>query len=142
MPIRVESVNGSFATSFTTASMSPMTLPPQSFEISSTNFWPKPVDPRGFGAATTQPWAAHSEGFQRVDQASSHAPCGPPWIRNTTGYFREASKWGGLISQYCTVAPAAPFTVRDSGGVNATSRWSFWDSAVSAFSAPPADGTR
>ena len=30
------------------------------------------------GAAMTQPWAAHSEGFQRVDQASPHTPCGPP----------------------------------------------------------------
>ena len=44
----------------------------------STNFWPKPVDPRGFGAATTQPCAAQSDGFQRDDHASSHAPCGPP----------------------------------------------------------------
>ncbi len=78
MPMRVESVNGSFATAFTTASMSVMTLPPQSLEISSTNFWPNPVEPRGFGAATTQPCAAQSDGFQRVDHASSHAPCGPP----------------------------------------------------------------
>ena len=78
MPIRVESVNGSLATSLTTASMSAMTLPPQSLEISSTNFCPKPVEPRGFGAATTQPCAAHSDGFHRVDHASSHAPCGPP----------------------------------------------------------------
>ena len=77
-----------------------MTLPPQSCEISSTNFWPKPVEPRGFGAATTQPCAAQSAGFHRYDHASSHAPCGPPWMRNTTGYFVEASKFGGLISQY------------------------------------------
>ena len=40
-----------------------MTLPPQSPEISSTNFWPKPVEPRGFGATTTQPCAAHSDGI-------------------------------------------------------------------------------
>src|SRR5688572_3627785 len=105
MPIRVESVNGSFATSFTTASMSAITLPPQSLEISSTNFWPNPVDPRGLGAATTHPCAAHSEGFHRVDQASSHAPCGPPWMRKTTGYFRVASKLGGFTNQYCTAAP-------------------------------------
>ena len=64
-----------------------MTLPAQSCEISSTNFWPNPVEPRGFGAATTQPCAAHSAGFHRVDHASPQAPCGPPWIRNTTGYF-------------------------------------------------------
>src|SRR5213595_2485139 len=98
-----------------------MTLPPQSCEMSSTNFWPKPVDPRGFGAATTQPCAAHSDGFQRYDHASSHAPCGPPWIRNTTGYFFDASKSGGLISQYCTGAPPAPGAVRLSGLAKETS---------------------
>ena len=47
-----------------------MTLPAQSCVISSTNFWPKPVEPRGFGAATTQPCAAHSDGFHRYDHAS------------------------------------------------------------------------
>jgi hypothetical protein len=58
--------------------MSVIALPPQSCEISSTKRWPKPVDPRGFGAAITQPCAAHNAGFHRVDQASFHAPCGPP----------------------------------------------------------------
>src|SRR5215213_6502575 len=100
MPMRVESVNGSFATSSTTALMSVIALPAQSAVISSTNFWPKPVEPRGLGAATTQPCAAHNDGFQRVDQASSHAPCGPPWMRNTTGYFLDGSKFGGRSSQY------------------------------------------
>ena len=76
-----------------------MTLPAQSIVISSVNFWPKPVDPRGFGAATTQPCAAHSDGFHRDDHASPHAPCGPPWIRKTTGYFFAGSKAGGLISR-------------------------------------------
>src|SRR5436190_19046668 len=98
-----------------------MTLPAQSCEISSTNFWPKPNDPRGFGAATTQPCAAHSDGFHRDDQASSHAPCGPPWMRNTTGYFFDASKFGGLISQYWIGVPPAPGTVRLSGFSKATS---------------------
>ena len=28
--------------------------------------------------ATTHPWAAHSDGFQRVDHPSPHTPCGPP----------------------------------------------------------------
>src|SRR4030095_12974925 len=103
------------------ASRSVITLPPQSCEISSTNVCPNPVEPRGFGAAMTQPCAAHSSGFHRYDHASSHAPCGPPWIRNTTGYFLDASKLPGLMSQYCTDAPAAPVTVRLSGVANATS---------------------
>src|SRR5262245_33940401 len=98
-----------------------MTLPPQSCETSSRNLWPKPVEPRGLGAATTQPWAAQSCGFQRYDHASSHAPCGPPWIRKTVGYLFEGSKSGGLISQYCTFAPAAPATVKLSAGENVTS---------------------
>src|SRR5688572_28328678 len=98
-----------------------MTLPPQSCEISSTNVWPKPVEPRGFGAAITQPCAAQSAGFQRYDHASSHAPCGPPRIRNTTGYFLEASNAGGLSNQYWIGAPPAPGTVRLSGEGQATS---------------------
>src|SRR3954466_6934296 len=100
MPMRALSTNGCLATESNTAFRSAIALPPQSPEISSTNFWPKPVEPRGLGAATTQPCAAHSEGFQRADQASSHAPCGPPWMRNTTGYFFDGLKPGGLISQY------------------------------------------
>ena len=73
-----------------------MTLPPQSPEISSTNFWPKPVEPRGFGATTTQPCAAQSVGFQRADQPSSHAPCGPPWMRKTTGILLRGVERRGL----------------------------------------------
>ena len=55
-----------------------MTLPPQSCVISSTNLCPNPNDPRGFGATMTHPCAAHSDRFHRDDQASFHAPCGPP----------------------------------------------------------------
>src|SRR3954469_7078767 len=98
-----------------------MTRPAQSIVISSTNFCPNPVEPRGFGAATIQPCAAHSEGFHRYDHASSHAPCGPPWIRNTTGYFFAGSNAGGLISQYWIGVPPAPATVRLSGFANETS---------------------
>ena len=98
--MRPASANGIFATAANTASRSPITFPPQSPLISSTNFCPNPVEPRGFGAATTQPCAAQSDGFQRDDHASSHAPCGPPWMRNTTGYFFAGSKSGGLSSQY------------------------------------------
>src|SRR5512138_1691669 len=63
-------------------------------------------------------------------------------MRNTTGYLRVASKFGGLISQYCTCAPAAPVTVLLSAGLNETfdSQLSF--SLVSAFSAPLAKSTR
>src|SRR5437016_3190682 len=100
MPSRVASAYGSFETASNTASMSVITLPHQSCEIASTNGWPNPVEPRGLGAATTHPCAAHSDGFHRDDHASSHAPCGPPWIRNTTGYFFAGSKPGGLSSQY------------------------------------------
>src|SRR5687767_9241598 len=120
MPMRALSAKGIFETSATTASISAMTRPPQSPEMRSTMSWPKLVDPLGLGAATTQPCAAHSDGFQRVDQLSPQTPCGPPWIRKTTGYFFAASKFGGLINQYCTAPPAA-VTVRLSGSVNATS---------------------
>src|SRR3954470_7704810 len=121
MPMRCESVNGIFATSLTTASMSVMARPPQSPLISSTNVWPNPNDPLGLGAAITHPCAAHSDGFHRADHASSQLPCGPPWRRKTTGYFFEGSNCGGLISQYCTFWPAADVAVRLSGSENRTS---------------------
>src|SRR6187397_1996720 len=117
MPWRDASTYGSLTTASKTAVRSVMTLPPQSCEISSTNFWPKPVDPRGLGATTTQPCAAQSVGFQRADHPSPHAPCGPPWIRNTTAYLRRGLKFGGLTIQYWTGAPAAPGTVKLSGGL-------------------------
>src|SRR3954468_24757585 len=121
MPCRFASTYGSLTTALKTASRSSITLPAQSCVISSTNFWPNPVEPRGFGAATTQPCAAHSDGFHRYDHASPHSPCGPPWIRNTTGYFLAASKFGGLINQYCTGVPPSPGTVKLSGFANDTS---------------------
>src|SRR3989442_338816 len=108
MPRRLASTNGIPATAVTTASMSVITLPPQSYEISSTNFWPKPNEPRGFGAAITHPCAAQSAGFHLEDHASLHAPCGPPWIRKTVGYFRDGLKSVGLSSQYWTGVPPAP----------------------------------
>src|SRR5512141_61714 len=110
-----------------------MTLPPQSPEISSTNFCPKPVDPRGFGRATTQPWAAQRLGHHRNDQPSSHAPCGPPWTRKTTGYFFAGSNAGGLINQYWTRAPPAPVVERLSGWEKETSFRQKRFSSVRAF---------
>ena len=40
-------------------------LPPQSPVISSVNFWPKPVEPRGLIITTTYPGAANICAFQR-----------------------------------------------------------------------------
>src|SRR6516164_11683458 len=100
MPCFSESTYGSFTTASKTAFRSVITLPLQSCEISSTNVWPNPNEPRGFGVATTHPCAAQSAGFHRYDHESPHSPCGPPWIRNTTGYFFDASKPGGLRTQY------------------------------------------
>src|SRR6478672_5739530 len=118
--MRFASTFGDFATASNTALKSPMTLPHQSCEIWSTNFCPKPVDPRGFGAATIQPCAAQSAGFQRFDHPSGQSPWGPPCSRKTTGYFFDASKLGGVRYQYCTFAPAAPVTVMLFGVAMAT----------------------
>src|ERR1035437_6536123 len=133
MPCLEASTNGIFTTASKTAFRSTMTLPAQSPEISSTNFWPKPVEPRGFGRATTHPCAAQKDGFQRADQPSSHAPCGPPWMRNTIGYFFAGSNIGGFTSQYCTRAPPAPAVERLSGVEKATSFRHPRFSSVSAF---------
>src|SRR5579859_6493041 len=100
MPCFVGSTYGSLMTASKTALRSVMALPAQSCEIASTNVWPKPNEPRVLGAAMTHPCAAQSAGFQRYDHASPHSPCGPPWIMNTTGYFFDASKPGGLRIQY------------------------------------------
>src|SRR5687767_6617866 len=97
-----------------------MTRPPQSMVMRSTMSCPKVVEPLGFGAATTQPCAAHNDGFQRVDHASPQTPCGPPWMRKTIGYLRDESKFGGFSSQYWTLPPAA-VTDRLSGSMKATS---------------------
>src|SRR3954469_12421189 len=119
-----------------------MTLPPQSCEISSTNFWPKPNDPRGFGATITQPWAAHNAGFHRYDHASSHAPCGPPWSRKTIGYFLVGSKPDGRRTQYWIGTPPAPGTVRRSGLPNPPPPRAAWFSGVRGWSDFAANGSR
>src|ERR671912_2623784 len=139
--MRVLSVKGIFETAATTPSISAMTRPAQSPEMRSTTGCPNVVDPLGFGAATTQPCPAHSDGFQRVDQASPHTPWGPPCIRKTTGYFFAGSKLGGLISQYWTGPPAA-FTVMPSGWVKATLLTHASLARVSGFRPLPSIPTR
>src|SRR5215472_6418760 len=51
---------------------------------------------------------AKSWGFQRYDQSSPQAPCGPPWIRYFSGYVLLLSKLGGRMMKPCTFSLAAP----------------------------------
>src|SRR5262245_7159664 len=119
--------------------MSTITLPPQSWEISSTNGCPNPGEPRGFGSTTTQPCAAQSAGFHRDDHASAAGLCGPPWMMKTVLYFCDGLKFGGLSSQYWIGVPPAPGTVRLSGGGIETSRSHAAFSVVSALTLPSAE---
>src|SRR5262245_48191320 len=61
---------------------------------------------------------------------------------NTTGYFFDASKFGGLTIQYCTGVPPAPGTVALSGAVMATLRSQDSFARVSGCGDPPAIGAR
>src|SRR5690349_8727138 len=94
--------------------------------MASINFCPYPVEPWKLIIMTTYPLgadavgAANSSGFQRNDQSSPQAPCGPPWIRNFTGYFFEASKFGGLTRKPSTLSPCAPVNQKGSSGDMAT----------------------
>src|SRR6202021_2859737 len=63
---------------------------------------------------------ANSSGFQRKLQSSPQAPCGPPWMRNFTGYFLLASKFGGLTRKPSTLSPLAPVNQKDSRGDTGT----------------------
>src|ERR1035438_6075653 len=69
---------------------------------------------------TTYPLAANSSGFQRYDQSSPHAPSGPPWMRNFTGYFLLASKFGGFTMKPWTFSFAAPVNQKFSSGCIST----------------------
>src|ERR1700738_3193566 len=80
------------------------------------NFCPYPVEPWKLIMMTTYPLAAKSSEFQRYDQSSPHAPCGPPWMRNFTGYFLLASKFGGLTRKPSTLSPFTPGNQKDSSG--------------------------
>src|SRR5260221_4678128 len=73
-----------------------------------------PVEPWKLIMMTTYPLAAKSSGFQRKLQSSPQAPWGPPWMRNFTGYFLVASKFGGLTRKPSTLSPFAPVKKKDS----------------------------
>src|SRR4051794_38416005 len=84
--------------------------------MSSMNCCPYPVEPRGLIITTTYPSDANMFGFHRNDQSSPHAPCGPPWIRNFTGYFFAASNFGGFTMNPCTFFFSAPVNQNGSAG--------------------------
>src|SRR5579863_3486593 len=100
--------------------------------MASMNFCPYPVEPWKLIMTTTYPLlvdevgAANSSGFHRKLQSSPQAPCGPPWMRNFTGYFFEASKFGGLTRKPSTLSLCAPVNQKDSSGDMAT-----WDREAS-----------
>src|SRR6266566_9343659 len=106
--------------------------PPQSPLMASMNFCPYPVEPWKLIMMTTYPelcdavGAANSSAFQRYDQSSPQAPCGPPWMRNFTGYFLLASNFGGLTRKPWTLSPLAPGNQNVSRGDMAT-----WDRTAS-----------
>src|ERR1700691_5472010 len=70
--------------------------------------------------------AAKSSAFQRKLQSSPQAPSGPPWMRNFTGYFLLASKFGGRTRKPSTLSPFAPGSQKDSSRDMAT-----WDRTAS-----------
>src|SRR5438105_1989624 len=96
--------------------------------------WPNPVEPRGFAAYTTYPYAAQTSGFHRVDQPSIQAPWGPPWIRKTAGYFLAGSKSGGVTTHAWRAFPSEERVKRSETRPSARSRKDAsltWVSAVS-----------
>src|SRR5206468_10276653 len=62
------------------------------------------------------PVAANNSAFQRYVHELPHAPCGPPWIKNFSGYFLFGIKPGGLTIKPCTSSSFAPLNVNDSNG--------------------------
>src|SRR5205814_7987639 len=102
------------------------------------------VEPSGdvpdFGSTESRPTdcgedgAANNSAFQRYVHEFPHAPCGPPWIKNFSGYFlvgrdsveppgdevfgstesRPTENPGGLIMNPCTSSSFAPLNVNDS----------------------------
>src|SRR5438309_8123857 len=76
--------------------------------MASMNFCPFPVEPWKLIMMTAYPFAANNSAFQRYDQSSPQAPCGPPWMRNFSGYFLLGSKFGGLTRVPSTQSPCAP----------------------------------
>src|ERR1700694_1762121 len=106
--------------------------------MASINFCPYPVEPWKLIMMTTYPLAAKSSGFQRYDQSSPQAPCGPPWMRNFTGYFLLASKFGGLTRKPSTLSLFEPGNQKDSSDCmsicerSASLRWVSWRALADA----------
>ena len=59
---------------------------------------------------------ANNSGFQRYDHEFPQAPCGPPWIKNFSGYFLLGSNPGGFTRNPCTSSLFAPLNVNGSSG--------------------------
>src|SRR5262249_19589527 len=55
-------------------------------------------------------------------QESVQAPCGPPWIMKTAGYFFEGSKPGGTTTQAWSFDPSAAVVNRSETAPSAESR--------------------
>src|SRR5436305_9164939 len=81
-----------------------------------------PGDVPDFGSTESRPTgcgedgAANNSAFQRYVHEFPHAPCGPPWIKNFSGYFLFGSNPGGLTMNPCTSSSFAPLNVNDSTG--------------------------
>src|SRR5437764_14992785 len=74
------------------------------------------MEPRGLIITTMYPPEANICAFQRKVQESSHAPCGPPWMRNFTGYFFLASNAGGFTMKPSTFLFSEPVNQNGSSG--------------------------
>src|SRR5437762_7274739 len=81
-----------------------------------------PGDVPDFGSTESRPTgcgedgAANNSAFQRYVHEFPHAPWGPPWIKNFSGYFFAGSNLGGLTMNPCTSSSFAPLNVNDSTG--------------------------
>src|SRR5438132_5689650 len=79
-------------------------------------------DVRDFGSTESRPTDCGEDGaannctFQRYVHEFPHAPCGPPWIKNLSGYFFAGSNPGGLTMNPWTSSSFAPLNVNTSNG--------------------------
>ena len=98
-----------------------MTFPPQSPEISSTNFWPKPVEPRGFGSDDDPALRGPERRVPARGPAVLPRALRAAVDEEDDGVLLRRVEHRGLDSQYCTRVPPAPGTDRLSGVAIATS---------------------